>query len=270
MRTDAPFFALSWMGGGAERAFRRRRSGVDDLPWGTLRPVDHPPVLVDRARLAWTDGAYVEYATAVQLSTIVEGLLRVRAPIDLVGMAGDFVADEMLHVELHARVVAELGGAVPYRVSEAVLHPAPVFPERPLLDLAWNMVRTCCIGETLAVPVLAATRKVANHPLVEAVFARIVEDEGPHSQLGWLFLEWAELTDDDRARLTVLARRELESIAHTWRDPRSTVRDGVTTEGYAVDAVHTLGWLDSEAYVSTAGAAAAQIGARLARFGIVV
>ena len=31
-----PTFALDWLGGWSERRLRRRRPGIDDLPWGTL------------------------------------------------------------------------------------------------------------------------------------------------------------------------------------------------------------------------------------------
>lgn len=261
-------FALSWMGGGAERAFRRRRPGVDDLPWGTLRPRDYPPELLDRARLAWTDGCFVEYATAVQLAGVVQGLLQLRAPVDLIGMAGEFVADEMLHVELHARVVAELGGAVPYHVTAQALAAPPLDPEHPRRALAALVLRTCCIGETLAVPVLAATRRVAAHPLVEAVLARVVEDEGPHAQLGWLFFEWVALDDADRAALGAVAAAELASTRWLREGARSVVRDGRTSEGYELAHVHALGWLDAEAYTPLMAQAAANIVSRLARLGI--
>lgn len=264
-------FALSWAGGGAERSFRRRRPGVDDLPWGTLRPADYPSVLVDRARLAWTDGAYVEWATGYQLALIQAALMRIRAPVDLVGMAGDFVADEMLHVELHARVVMELGGAVPYLVDDANLAAAPSLPEDLRFSAAEALLRTCCIGETLAVPMLAAAHRVAGHPLVEAVLARIVEDEGPHAQLGWAFFEWADdwLDDGQRAGLAAVARDEIAAMKHLWTLPNSRCAAGVTSEGFALGDVHALGWLDTEAYLPLARATMRErVVARLRRHGI--
>lgn len=264
---DGSLFTLSWLGGAAERCFRRRRPGVDELPWGTLDPRPYPPELVLRARFAWTDGAFVEYATAAQLADIVRGLIAVGAPIDLVGMAGEFVADEMLHVELHARVLHELGGAVPYRVDTELVAP-PVAPERPLLSLAAAIVRTCCVGESLAVPMLAATRNVATQPLVEAVLARIVEDEGPHALLGWLFLDWADLDDPDRRVLARVAHDALADARKLARTPTSRVLDGRTTEGFRLDDLHALGWLDSEAYTPAALDALDVVEARLVRAGI--
>lgn len=267
---NAPLFELSWLGGGAERAFRRRRPGVDELPWGTLDVADAPPVLLDRARLSWTDACFVEYVTATRLADIAAGLLRVRAPVDLVGLAGDFVADEMLHVELHARLLAELGGAVPYRAPAALLGSVPVGEGGPLRALAIEVVRTCCVGESLSVPLLAATRNAATHPLVSALLARIVEDEGPHAQLGWLFLDWADLTDGDRRALAEVARVELARATKQAGAPTSVVVDGVTREGFPLELVHRLGWLDSETWVAVTRASVGQIAARLARHGIEV
>ena len=110
-------FALGWLGGSAERYFRRIRPGVEQLPWGSLEPGRYPPLLVDRARVSWTEAAYNEYCTAVAFADLVRALLECNAPIDLVGMAGDFLADEMSHVELTSRIAMELGGGAPYEVD---------------------------------------------------------------------------------------------------------------------------------------------------------
>jgi hypothetical protein len=137
-----------------------------------------------------------------------------------------------------------------------------------VLALAAAVLRTCCIGESLAVPLLAATRNVASHPLVAAVLARVVEDEGPHAQLGWSFFEWAELNDADRGVLGAVARAELTAVRHPWQGARSVARAGVTSEGFALADVHALGWLDAEASVPLATATLTQIVERLGRLGI--
>lgn len=265
---NAPAFTLSWQGGGVERHFRRRSAAVEAMPWGTLRPEAYPVALVDRARLAWTDGCFAEYTTAIQLAGIVQGLLAVRAPVDLVGAAGAFVADEMVHVELHARVAAELGGAAPYRALPEALAAPTLDPEHPVRSLAEAVVRTCCVGEGLAAPILAATRDVAATPLVRAVLARIVDDEGPHAQLGWWFLEWAELDDDDRAALGLAAAEEIGHARRMAEAPTSVAADGVTSEGFRLADVHALGWIDTEAWRPITLAALARVEERLARFGI--
>ena len=85
-------FELDWLGGYAERHFRRSRGDTDALPWGTLEPSRFAPDLVAAARESWTEGAINEYCTAAAFADIIKALLEVRAPIDLVAMAGAFIA----------------------------------------------------------------------------------------------------------------------------------------------------------------------------------
>ena len=166
------------------------------------------------------------------------------------------------------RVVAELGGAVPYRVAPAALAPPPFDPAHPMRSVAAAVLRTCCVGESLSVPLLAATRNAAGHPLVEAVLARLVEDEGPHAQLGWLFFEWAELDDADRMALGAVARAELEAAAQLGATARSVVTDGVTSEGWSVADIRALGWLDTESWRPVAERTLGQVRRRLEGLGI--
>ena len=118
-------------------------------------------------------------------------------------------------------------------------------------------------------PVLAATRPVATVPLVSAVFSRVVEDEGPHAQLGCLYFEWVELDDDDRAALGGVLAEELDSSRPNREGVRSVVRDGRTSEGFELTQVHGLGWLDAEAYTPLMAAKLDQVPGRLAKLGIV-
>jgi hypothetical protein len=204
---------LDWLGGPAERRLRRRRPGIDDLPWGTLA-ADLPP---DPAaeQLVWTDGAFREYASAAAFSALTTALLEAGAPIDLVAMAGDFVVDEMVHVELNARVAAELGGAAPYHVDLEKVSPY-VDPALPAIERAAELaLTTSCVGEALSVPSLAGSLRSAHHPLIRAVLARIVRDEGPHARLGWIVLDWAG-DRIDRARLAAVARDRLAAYAPLW------------------------------------------------------
>jgi len=101
---------LSWLGGATERHFRKLRPGIEELPWGTLRPEQYPPLLLERARSAWTEAAYNESCTALAFADLQRALLQAQVPIDLIGMASDFVVDEILHIELTSRIAMELGG----------------------------------------------------------------------------------------------------------------------------------------------------------------
>lgn len=266
-------FDLEWMGGVAERAFRKVRPDVESMPWGTLDVRGYPALLVDRARVAWTEAAYNEYCTAAAFCELLSALLSVRAPIDLVGMGSDFVADEVLHVELTSRVAMELGGGAPYRVDFQRLT-LPMDPGLSPLQRANELVvRTCCVGEAFSVPMLATAMQSAAHPLTRAVLERIVKDEAPHGRFGFLYLEWAEdqLDAAERERLGRVALEMLRLFGPYWTRLRSRVEDGRTSEGFAVEQVRSLGFALSEDYARRARRTVREeIVAPLARFGIVL
>jgi hypothetical protein len=213
---------FDWLGGPAERRFRRRRPGIDDLPWGTLELSGLTPDEAATARLSWTDGAFSEYASAAAFASLTQALLEAGAPIDLVAMASDFVVDEMVHVELNARVAAELGGAAPYLVDLDKVAPC-VDAALPAVERAAELaLRLACIGESLSVPVLAGTMRASTHRLMRAVLARIVRDESPHARIGWLVLDWAG-ERIDRVRLGAIACARIAEYAPLWRDTSDTV-----------------------------------------------
>jgi hypothetical protein len=239
-------FELDWMGGAAAAHVRRRRPGIDDLPWGTLDAAAYPEALVDRARLSWTEGAFSEYCTAAAFAELVRALLAVAAPIDLVGMAADFVADELLHVELNARMAAELGGGAPYLVELDKLAPVTDPLLTPLQRASELAVRISCVGEAFSAPLLIATTRAAAHPLTRAVLARIARDEPPHARIGLLYLAWAgdRLDDAERQRLAAVALDELGACASAWR--------GLPDNAVRLSDINALGWMESGAYARAA------------------
>lgn len=265
-------FDLEWLGGVAEHHFRKARPGVDELPWGTLDPHRYPPGLVDRARISWTEAAYNEYCTASAFADMLGALLQAKAPIDLVGMASDFIADEMLHVELTSRIAMELGGGAPYVIDFAELHRSPDVHLSPLQRASELVVHVCCVGEAFSLPMLASAYASATHPLTRSVLERIVKDEAPHGRLGFLYLEWVSdrLDDAERRRLADVTVDTIAMFAPLWQNLRSRVDDGVTTEGYRIEDVRELGWTESSLYKERARIAIEQdVLAPLAHFGIV-
>jgi hypothetical protein len=266
-------FDLEWLGGVTERHFRKVRPGVDEMPWGTLDAKKYPAALVDRARISWTEAAYNEYCTAAAFAAMLEALLQAKAPIDLVGMASDFVADEILHVELTSRIAMELGGGAPYVVDFEHLRRRPSAALTARQRANELVVHVCCVGEAFSLPMLASAYSSATHPLTRAVLQRIVADEAPHGRLGWSYLEWAEedLDDAERARLADVAIETIGQLAPLWQRLQSRVEDGVTTEGYLLEHVRELGWTESSQYAVRARKAVAEdVAAPLARFGIVL
>jgi len=205
-------FELEALGGPWARRGSRRRDVIDTLPWASAQASGDSDAR-ERASLVWTRSAFSEYASAAAFAQIASHLLAAKAPIDLVAAAGEFVADEMLHAELSARVALAFGRAVPLEVDLEKLA-RPPSDGSALRRAAELIVRTSCVGEALTVPILKTARAHAECELVDAVIGRIVKDESAHAELGWWFLDWADahLTDDDRAHLAGVASFAIESL----------------------------------------------------------
>jgi hypothetical protein len=264
-------FDLEWMGGVSEKYFRRIRPNVDELPWGTLDPARYPVELVDRARVSWTEAAYNEYCTAVAFSEMLGALLAAKAPIDLIGMASDFMADEVLHVELTSRIAMELGGGAPYEIDFDGLGVHPSLELSPLQRANQLVVHVCCVGEAFSLPMLASAYGSALHPLTKQVLQRIVHDEAPHGRFGFLYLDWVtdQLDAAERARLGHIAVDTIAQFAPLWQRLTSRVHDGITTEGFQLEHVRELGWTESSLYATRAcRAVEEEVVAPLAKYGI--
>lgn len=199
----ATVFELHTLGGPWGRRLAPRRAWLDELAWpagGELLADDaRAGLTLDVARAMWTQTAWSEYASAAAFAEIAAALLACGAPIDLVAAAGDFVVDELVHAEAAARVAGAVGGAVALEVALDRLVRPPA-AGAPLAAAAELIVRTCCVGEALTVPMLKLSRQVAGAGLIADVLGRIVADEASHAQLGWWFLDWAAPRLDDAAR----------------------------------------------------------------------
>jgi len=109
-RTVGELFELEMLGGSWEKHYRKLRPEVEAMPWGTLDPKDHPEALVLAARRSWTGAAFQEHRTGAACAETLRCLIECRAPLDLIAVASRFPLDEMVHVELCARLAMELGG----------------------------------------------------------------------------------------------------------------------------------------------------------------
>jgi hypothetical protein len=217
-------FELSWRGGATEARLHHRRTGIDELPWGTVELTPYPAAHRDEARVIWSNGVFTEYASAAAFTALTGALLECNAPVDLTATAADIVVDELFHVELCGRLAMELGGGTPIDFDLANIAPATTANARPLLRAAELAITTCCVSERLSVPAMARSRALAALPLVRAVLDRLLADEGPHAKLGDWFLEWAapELTDPERVHLADLAVETIAVYAPLWRDDCDT------------------------------------------------
>jgi hypothetical protein len=240
-------FELCMLGGSVERRFRRMRPEVERLPWGTLVPSDHAPELVIAARKSWTLAAYQEHRTGAACAETLRALIAARAPVDLIGVATRFPLDEMVHVEMCARLAQELGGGTHVEHDPRDLIPVPSLDLPPLLRAAECVVQYFCVGEALSIPLLRGTWKAAKHPLIKGVLGRIVRDEALHGTFGFTFLDWAidELSEPDRQHLAASAGRVVEAIRLSW----SAIPN---VSGYESSELHALGWMDTQDYLALA------------------
>lgn len=264
-------FELEFLGGIAEHHYRRARPGLEDLPWGTLATGHYPPALLEAARRTWTEIAINEYRAVVAFTEVVSALAAIRAPIDLLGMASEFILDEVSHVELASRMCMELGGAAPMAVDTAHMYAVP--PDLTSQQRANELVlRVSCVAEVYAGKTSVESMRSCKHPLPKAVHTRILQDESRHLRLGDLYFDWMSesLDDAERKRLGTVLTKAIFGHERYLRRRISRVRDGFTEEGYSVDHIHELGSLESERFVPLAKKVMREdVLAPLARRGIV-
>jgi hypothetical protein len=240
-------FELSLLGGAPERRYRKLRPEVDSLPWDSLKPEGYSPELVAAARRTWTEAAFQEHRTGAACAATLQALIAARAPLDLIGMASRFPLDEMVHVEMCARLAEALGGGVPLEHDPQELL-RPPGKELPVLLRATELVvRNFCVGEALSIPLLHASWRAATHPLIRGVLGRIVKDEAAHGQFGWMYLDWVadELTPEDRQHLAGVATSTIDAVVARWKQlvPEATP---------STQAHPSLGWMEPPRYLELA------------------
>jgi hypothetical protein len=242
-------FELELFGEGVERRYRKMRPEVEAMPWGTIDTSKIPERALIAARRAWTTAAFQEHRTGQACAATLRGLFACRAPVDLIAMAARFPLDELVHVELCARMAMELGGGteIQYDPDAVIVEPSEELP--PLLRAADMVVRFFCVGEALSIPLLKGTWHAARHPLPRAVLGCIVRDEASHGTFGFTFLDWAlpALTESDRGHLARAADGTIRAIRRQWALVREQRNDAYDTE--VGDA---LGWMQSDQYLTLA------------------
>ena len=240
-------FELEMLGGSFERRYRKARPEVERMPWGTLDLSNVPEDDRIAARRAWTGAAFQEHRTGVACAATLRALIEARAPVDLIAMAARFPLDELVHVELCARMAMECGGG-----TEILHDPATMVVDAnpnlsPLMQAAELCVRFFCVGEALSIPLIRGTWHAARHPLPRAVLGRIVKDEAAHGTFGFTFLDWAapELDEHDRLVLGHAADLAIAFIAGQWEDIRNRPQR-------APNPGDALAWMQTDTYLALA------------------
>ena len=238
------------LGGAFERRYRKSRPDVEAMPWGSLdlKAAAEPQLMA--ARKAWTSAAFQEHRTGIACCATLRALMEARAPLDLIALAARFPLDELVHVELCARMAMELGGG-----TEILYDPMHVVDDtssgsEPLLRACELVVRYFCVGEALSIPLLRGTWRAARHPLPRAVLGTIVRDEAAHGTFGFTFLDWAlpQLDASARPALGRAADSAIAGVRQLWAEiARQPVR-----EACEIDA---LAFMGTDAYLALAAKA---------------
>jgi hypothetical protein len=243
-------FELEWMGGAAEHHFRKARPAVADLPWGTLDPSKYAPEAVALARACWTEVAINELRAVASFSEVLRALVDVKAPLDLLGMTSDFLADECSHVELASRMAMDLGGAAPREVDfdRLTARPRGVTALQRANEL---VLRVGCIAEAFSGGTATVSYASTSHPLPRAVYETILRDEAHHRRLGGLYFEWAlsRIDDDELRRLGQVLHGALRDLAPFWQ---SRAAQAEAPPGWPTDDLRALGWLRPESFAPIA------------------
>ncbi len=246
-------FALEWSGGVAEHHFRRARPD-DELPWESLDARKYSAELLAAAREVWTGVALSEYAAIAAFSEVVGALVAARAPLDLIGMTSDFLADEVYHVELASRLLMQLGGAAPRTFEPTELAPRTAPGLTPLERANELALRVGCIAEPFASATAVPMMRETTHPLVRKVYETILRDEARHGRFGRLYFDWAndKLNASEKERLGHVAASALSSYASLWQ----RVETASTRElGWTPADAHELGWIEPSRYAPLARSA---------------
>lgn len=240
-------FELELLGGTTEQRFRKMRPEVEAMPWGTLQLSQVAEEQRITARKAWTGSAYQEHRTGAACALTLQALIEARAPLDLVAVASRFPLDEMVHVELCARMAMEFGGGTEIIHDPKAMVVGCDSSLSPLMQAADMVVRFFCVGEAISIPLLRATWHVAKHPLPKAVLGRIVKDEAAHGVFGFTFLDWAcsRFSDEEKARLGVSADLAIRFLYSQWVDLHAR-----RNEPRLEDDV--LGWMQTDDYLKLA------------------
>jgi hypothetical protein len=240
-------FEIEWMGGAAEHRFRKARPGIEDLPWGTLDVSEYSPAAVEYARGSWTDVAINEYRAIVG-SDVLRALVEIKAPLDLLGMTSDFLADECSHVELASRMAMDLGGGAQRMVDlqNFVVRPQGLEPFQLANEL---VLRVSCIAEAFSGGTATVSHEETSHPLPRAVYETILRDEAHHRRLGGLYFEWAlsRIDEQELRRLGQVLFHSLRALSPFWKPPARTSTTALSSED-----LKALGWLGTARFAPVA------------------
>ncbi|HMV43913.1 MAG TPA: hypothetical protein PK079_03295 [Leptospiraceae bacterium] len=191
-----------------EKRLRKKKAWIYELPF------DEEIEPTDSSKLVWLRTAYSEYASAAAFTNISQALLACAAPLDMVSCVNDFAIDELIHTEVAILVANKLGCNYALEIDYNKLVRPASKENASILKACELIVRSCCVGETLTVPILKKSAELAKSELISKTLTKIRKDEISHAQFGWYFLDWAEpfLNQSDLNFLGNVTRETIDSF----------------------------------------------------------
>jgi hypothetical protein len=176
---------------------------------------------------AWLRQGLDEHASIGSFARFTLDLLAVGAPAELVALAQQAAADEVVHARLCFGLAAALGGGTP-GPGPLVLPAVP--PCSGLAELAVRTLLEGCLNETVATAVAIAQRTTTDDPELVRVFDTLIADESRHAALAWKTVAWALRVGGPEVRLAVQ-----QGLA-SWRPTVAPTGRTVSACGWLSDA----------------------------------
>jgi hypothetical protein len=160
--------------------------------WGrvfSLTLDDLLPEERERLMFMWLDEARSEHASVASFARFTLECLAVGAPAEIVHLAQQATREEIEHAETAFGLAAAYGAEPlapgPLDLAGALAHSGSLF------DIALAVAKEGCIAESVSAVLLAEASEAATEPTIQAVLARVAEEELRHAELSWRFLAWA-------------------------------------------------------------------------------
>jgi len=188
----------------------------------------YPTALLARAAAAWLGLCQDERDSVIAATTVTTDLARMGAPPAILGMAARVIEDEVRHVEVCLRVLAELGtntSATPAggtRIAPDADQPVANDdddgsddPRRAIeVRLARALIARFAVGQSLSAACFATARATAREPLIAWAYTELLRDEARHGAFGarageWVIRHW---TPAQRQTLWSECLREMQTF----------------------------------------------------------